>query len=231
MKLDLLKTFCDVVDTASVSRAAEVNGVSQPAVSQQLARLEQTFGTQLINRGSGLLAPTDAGRVLYEGAKEMLRRYEQLFSEVRSAADAVRGVLRVGTIYSVGYYRLNPCIRRLMQSHPDVDLRVEYTHWHRIYAAVISGEMDLGVVAYPQRQRYIDTVGFGSEELVMVCSPRHPLAGRKRVRVAELAGERFVAFEANIPTRRYIDKMLKHCGVPVQIAMAFDNIETLKRTV
>ena len=99
MNLDVLKTYCDLVDTGSFSKAAAVNFVSQSAVSQQLAKMERDFDVQLISRGGGQVQPTEAGKALYKGAREMLRRWEQLLGEVRSAADSIRGVLRVGTIY------------------------------------------------------------------------------------------------------------------------------------
>lgn len=231
MNLDVMKTFCDLVDTGSFSKAADSNYVSQSAVSQQLAKLERELGTQLIHRGGGLVAPTEAGKAFYSGAREMIRRYEQLLGEVRSAADSIRGVLRVGTIYSVGFYLLAPYVRRFLQAHPDVNLYVEYTRWSHIYASIISGEMDLGVVAYPERHRSIEVIPLANEELVMVCSPHHRLAQRTTIEPADLAKERFISFEKNIPTRRHIDRLLKLEKVEVQAAMEFDNIELLKRAV
>lgn len=231
MNLDVMKTFCDLVDTGSFSKAAEANYISQSAVSQQLAKLERDLSVQLISRGGGFVAPTEAGKALYKGSKDMLRRYEQLLGEVRSAADAVRGVLRVGTIYSVGFYLLEPYVRKFLQTHHEVNLHVEYTQWNRIYASVVSGEMDLGVVACPEKHRSIEIVPLAGEELVMVCSPRHRLASRKRIKPSDLSGETFVAFEENIPTRRYIDKLLKAEKVDINVEMEFDNIELLKRAI
>ena len=231
VKTSSLKIFCDLVDTGSFSQAGTMNGVSQPAVSQQLARLERQLGAQLVSRGGGLLAATPAGKELYRRAREMLRIHEQMLGEIRSAANAVRGVLRVGTIYSVGFYLLHPVIREFLQAHPDVDFRVEYTHWSRIYASVINGEMDLGIVAYPHRQRHIEITPFVREQLVLVCPPDHRLARRKTVRPRELKGEKFVAFDTHIPTRQQIDATLRDLGVEVQVVMAFDNIEILKRAV
>ena len=209
MNLAVLKTFCDLVDTGSFSRAAEANFVSQSAVSQQLAKLERELSTQLISRGGGVIAPTEGGKAFYEGAKTILRQYEQMLGEVKSAADAVRGVLRVGTIYSVGFYLLDPYVRKFLQAHPEVDLHVEYTSWNRIYAAVASGEMDLGVVAFPEKHRSIEIIPFAKEDLGLVCSPKHRLANKGKVEPADLHGEKFVGFHQNIPTRRYIDRMLK----------------------
>lgn len=231
MNLDVLKTFCDLVDAGSFSKAAEMNYISQSAVSQQLAKLEHDLGTQLIHRGGGLVAATEAGKAFYQGAREILRRYETLIGEVRSAADAIRGVLRVGTIYSVGMYSLDACVKKFIQTQPEVTLRVEYMRAHQIYAAVASGELALGVVAYPERQRSIEIIPFGTEQLVAVCRPEHPMARQKTIDAAALAGEQFVAFDSNVPTRRHIDRLLKAERVEVNVVMEFDNNETLKRAV
>lgn len=226
-----MKTFCDLVDTGSFSRAADSNYVSQSAVSQQVAKLERDMSVQLITRGGGLITPTDAGRAFYEGAREILRRYEQLLGQVHSASDAVRGVLRVGTIYSVGFYLLDPYVRRFFQEHPEVTLHVTYTSWNSIYAAVISGEMDLGVVACPDTNRSLEVLPLRDEELVAVFPPNHPLAGKKSIQAKDLAGEPFVAFLSNIPTRRHIDKLLKAQRTSVDVKMEFDNNELLKRAI
>ncbi len=231
MNLDVMKTFCDLVDTGSFSRAAEVNFVSQSAVSQQLAKLERELNVQLVSRGGGGVAATEAGKTFYQGCREILRRYEQLTGEVRSAADSIRGVLRMGTIYSAGLYIVDRFVRRFLRDHPEVNLHVQYTTSSRIYSAVISGEMDLGVVAYPEKHRSIETIPLAEEELVVVCHPQHPLAGETVLAPRDLEGQRFVAFHRGIPTRRAIDRLLKASHVKVDVVMEFDNIELLKRAI
>ena len=231
MNIDVLRTFCNLVDTGSFSKAAELNYISQSAVSQQLAKLERELSVQLISRGGGLVAPTESGKTFYNGAREIIRRYEQLIGEVRSVEDSVRGVLRVGTIYSVGFYLLDSFVRKFLKRYPEVDLHMEYTQGSRIYAAVISGEMDLGVVACPEKHRSIEMIPLADEELVVAFSPKHRLAGKRTVTPVDLVGEKFVAFTQDIPTRRHIDKCLKKAGVKVDIAVEFDNIELLKRAI
>ena len=231
MNIKVLKTFCDAVDTGSFSRAAEIAGVTQSAVSQQLAGLERELSVVLLNRGAGLVVCTGAGKAFYDGAREILRRWEQMIGQIRSASDEIRGTVRVGTIYSVGFGVLYPYIRRFLRDYPEVNLQVEYARWSRINAAVIAGEMDMGIVAYPQKRRSLEVIPFADQELGVVCAPGHRLARRGRISPRDLKGEKFVAFEANIPTRTHIDRALKRHRVRVDVAMEFDNIETLKRAV
>ena len=221
----------DLVDTGSFSRAAESNFISQSAVSQQLAKLERELGVQLINRGGGLVEPTAPGRAYYDGASQILRRYEQLVGEVRSADGVVRGVLRVGTIYSVGFYLLDPLVQRFLHEHPEVNLHVTYTGWNQISAAVISGQMDLGVVACPETNRSLDVVPLADEELMLVCPRDHALAERDTICPSDLEGQDIIAFEPNVPTRRLIDRLLKKHRTQLSIRMEFDNAELLKRAV
>ncbi|MBT3278654.1 MAG: LysR family transcriptional regulator [Phycisphaerales bacterium] len=227
----MMKTFCDLVDTGSFSRAAESNYISQSAVSQQVAKLEDELGVQLVARGGTRISATDAGKTFYQGAKSILRRYEKLLGEVKSVSDEVRGVLRVGTIYSVGFYLLDPYVRRFFEQHPEVDLHVTYTNWNHINAAILGGEMDLGVVACPHRDRSLENSPMFNEELVMVCPPEHRLAGRETISPSELEGESFSAFEENIPTQREIDRRLRAARVRVRVETVFDNIELLKRSL
>ncbi len=122
-------------------------------------------------------------------------------------------------------------MRKFLQRHPEVNLHVEYTGWNRIYGAIVSGQMDLGVVACPERQRSIEIIPLVSEELVLVVPPNHRLSLRRKVKASDIEGEKFVAFQSNIPTRRHIDKILKREKTEVDIVMEFDNIELLKRAI
>jgi len=231
MNVAVMKSFCDLIETGSFSKAAEANSVSQSAVSQQVAATERALGARLVTRGGGFAMPTDAGLAFYRGAKDILARYEQVLADIRSATDAVRGVLRVGTIYSVGFYLLNPYIGRFLQAHPDVRLDVEYTRWNRIMAMVLNGEADLGIVAFPEKHRSLEIIPFATEEMVVACPPGHRLAGRRSVEPGDLRGEKLIAFEANVPTRRHIDRVLKGLRVNVEQAMEFDNVEVVKRAI
>jgi DNA-binding transcriptional LysR family regulator len=231
MNVKVIKTFCDLVETGSFSEAAKINNVSQSAVSQQVAALEGEMATQLLCRGGPAALPTEAGQAFYNGGKEIAGRFERMLAEMRAADDAERGVLRVGTIYSVGFYILDELIRDFLTAHPETDLHVEYTHWNHINAAVLRGEMDLGVVAWPQRHRSLEIFPMTDEQLVFVCAPEHPLAGAQTVQPGQLNGQRFVAFLPNIPTRKHIDRLLRAARAKPKIALEFDNVETLKRAV
>src|SRR5204862_3686939 len=95
----------------------------------------------------------------------------------------------------------------------------------------LSNVVDLGLVAYPARDPRLEVVALRKDMLVLICHPQHPFAKGKTVKLKDLAGQKFISFDPDIPTRRAIDKMLADQSVAVQHAMEFDNIETVKRAV
>jgi LysR family transcriptional regulator, transcriptional activator of the cysJI operon len=232
MHIETLKTFCDLVDTGSFSKAARENYVSQSAVSQQLRVLEAHYDRRLIERGPGRpLLLTDAGRLLYSEGKAILERLRALEHRLRDDAHVMTGTLRVATVYSVGLHALPPVVKQFLAAHPQVNVRVEYSRTDRVYAACLDGTIDLGIVAQPLRRAQIDIVPLRPEPLVLVCSPEHRLARRRKIAIDQLEAEPFVAFDRNVPTRKTVDRILKEHGVAVSIVTEFDNIETIKRSV
>lgn len=233
MQLETLKIFCDLVDTRSFSQAAERNFVTQSAVSQQVRGLEEKFKRRLLERVRGRreVRLTTAGEVLYHESRNVLAAYDQLQERLRALTDTVSGTVRVATVYSVGLHELPPVVRRFMALYPSAKIDLEYSRTTRIVRDVLSGAVELGVVAYPEKRRGLAVVPLPADRLVLICPPTHPLAARKKVRAAELNNQDFVLFERDIPTRRATDRILKSYGVTVRRAAEFDNIETIKRAV
>src|SRR5438552_7051157 len=123
MHVETLKTFCDLVETGSLSRAAQLNLVSQSAVSQQLRALERRYGRRLIDRAPRIGArPTEVGRLLYEEVKPLLERLAALEGRLRMRPGVVAGTVRVATVYSVGLHTLPPTIKRCLGAHPSVNV-------------------------------------------------------------------------------------------------------------
>jgi DNA-binding transcriptional LysR family regulator len=232
MHVETLKTFCDLVETGSLSRAARLNLVSQSAVSQQLSGLERRYGRRLIERAPRIGArPTEMGRLLYEEVKPLLERLAALEQRLRARPDVVAGTVRVATVYSVGLHTLPPAIKRCLADYPRVNVRLQYRRTNEVYAACLDGEIDFGIVALPARRPQLEIVPLGHDELVVVAPPGHPIARRARCPLAALDGQPFIGFDRDIPTRRLVDSLLRRHGVRVSYTMEFDNIETIKRSV
>jgi DNA-binding transcriptional LysR family regulator len=233
MHIETLKTFCDLVETGSFSKAAALNFISQSAVSQQVKALEQRFDLPIIERGQRhKVALTEAGKLLYAEFKEIVERFAALENRLRVKSEVVSGTVRVATVYSIGLHELPPHVKALMKAYPQIRVHVEYSRADKVYEACLSNTIDFGIVALPLKMSNLTVIPMRNDKLVVVCNPEHVLARRrKKISIRQLAGEEFVAFERDIPTRKTIDQILKRHKVAVNYAMEFDNIETIKRSV
>jgi LysR family transcriptional regulator, transcriptional activator of the cysJI operon len=233
MQIETLKIFCDLVETGSFSQAAERNFVTQSAVSQQVRGLEEKFKRRLLERVRGRreVRLTDAGQSFYEESRSVIAAYEGLQERMRSLHGGVSGTIRVATVYSIGLHELPPLVRRFMALYPQAKIDLEYSRTTRIVRDCLSGAIELGIVAYPEKRRGLNITPLPGDRLVLICPPAHPFAKRKRIRAAELAGQDFVLFERDIPTRRATDRIFRAHNVTVHRVAEFDNIETIKRAV
>jgi DNA-binding transcriptional LysR family regulator len=231
MQIESLKVFCDLTETESFTKAAQINEVTQSAVSQQISSLERTFKSLLIERSKKKFRLTREGQALYEYSKQIISTYDSLQNRLQELKDIISGTIRVATIYSIGLHDLPPYLKKFLKQFPTVNVHIEYRRANQVYEDVLSNVVDLGLVAYPTRDAKVETVPLRKDNMVLICHPGHPLAKAKSVKLAQLAGQKFVSFEPDIPTRKAIDKVFRDHGIEVQTVMEFDNIETVKRAV
>jgi DNA-binding transcriptional LysR family regulator len=231
MQVETLKVFCDLAETESFTKAAQVNNVTQSAVSQQISSLERQFKSLLIERSKKRFRLTREGQVLYEYSKQIIQSYDSLHNRLQEIKDIISGTIRVATIYSIGLHDLPPYLKKFLKLFATVNVHVEYRRANQVYDDVLSNVVDLGLVAYPVKDARLETIPLRRDLLVVICHPQHPLAKNKSVKLAQLAGQKFISFEPDIPTRKAIDRILREHGVAVDTVMEFDNIETVKRAV
>jgi len=231
MQIESLKVFRDLAETESFTKAAQINEVTQSAVSQQISSLEKAFKSLLIERSKKKFRLTREGEVLYDYSKQIIQTYDSLFSKLKEIKDIISGSIRVATIYSIGLHDLPPYLKKFLKAYPTVNVHVEYRRSNQVYEDVLSNVVDLGLVAYPTRETKLEIFPLRKEALVLICHPGHPFAKLKSIKLKEIAGQKIVSFDPDIPTRRAIEKLLKEHGVAVRHVREFDNIETLKRAV
>jgi DNA-binding transcriptional LysR family regulator len=229
--IETLKIFCDLADSRSFSKTAEKHLLSQSAISQQLAQLELAHKCQLIARKKRPIELTTAGQVFYKAAKDILERHDQLRTELNALKTGVETRINVAAIFSIGMHSLPDYVKKFMIRYPTVNMHIEYFSADKVYELVLNGEFDIGLVAVPRKDKRLDVYEFEEEPLVLVCSPKHPLAGESKADIHKLQFERFIAFEKDVPTRVWIDNILSRYSTVVRPVMEFDNIETVKRAV
>jgi len=231
MQIESLKVFCDLAETESFTKAAQINDVTQSAVSQQISSLERQFKSLLIERSKKKFRLTREGQVLYDFSKQIIQTYDALHSKLQEIKDIISGTIRVATIYSIGLHDLPPYIKHFLKDYPTVHVHVEYRRANQVYEDVLGNVVDLGLVAYPTRDPKVEVISLRKDPLVLICHPQHPFAKMKSAKIKTLSGQKFIGFEPDIPTRKALDKILKENDVEVNTVMEFDNIETVKRAV
>jgi DNA-binding transcriptional LysR family regulator len=231
MRIETLKVFCDLVETESFSEAAERSGITQSAVSQRISSLEKEFGAVMVERGKKSFGLTPEGRVFLEGSREMLETLKNTLVRLHDLRNLVAGTLRLSTVYSIGLHELSPHLKRYREEFPQVDLQVSYRKATQIYSDVIEGRADVGFISYPKERKGVVVESYWRDKLVMICAPGHRLGKRKRLKLSELGGENFVAYEPDAPTRQAMDTLFEEEEVKVNEVMEFDNVETVKRAV
>ena len=233
MQLETLKIFCDVVRWASFSRGAAENGISQSSASQAIHHLEDRLALKLIDRSKRPLVLTPQGKVYYDGCKDLVDRYLELENRVRAFEDeeTVVGTVGVAAIYSVGLHTMSRYVKTFEQRHAGASVRLEYLHPSRVIERVASGEAELGLVSFPRKWPDLNVMSWREEAMVLTVHPSHRFANRASVAVSELDGEPFIAFDSDLSIRRAIDRVLRRHDVQVEVVLAFDNIENIKRAI
>ncbi|MBE0537750.1 MAG: LysR family transcriptional regulator [Phycisphaerae bacterium] len=230
MQIDTMRLFCDLADMQNFSRAAEKHGISQSAVSQQIAQIEMAHRCQMINRKKRPLTLTATGELFYRACKDILERYERLNSEL-AAITRSSARIKLAAIFSIGMYTLQPYVKKFMEMYPKVNLSIDYCSAGQIYDDILKGSIDIGLVAVPRMDKNLDVFPLENEYLLLVCSPDHPLAGRSGVDIHDLQGFDFIAFDKDVPSRALINGILARYGITVRVVMEFDNTETIKRAI
>jgi LysR family transcriptional regulator, low CO2-responsive transcriptional regulator len=225
------RLFRDLGLEGSLKKAAEKNGITASAASQQLRDMEERVGDVLIDRSQRPLRLTDAGRLYFELCSEVVRLHND-FSDrlVELKGSDPRRVIRLAAIYS-GLWEIAGMKQLYEQSTSAAQLKIEYCRPEAVYSAVLNGQADFGIVSYPEEMPEITTIPWRQEKMVVAVSPRHPLAAKTYVRASELTGLRLVSFDPELPIQKDINAYLKGCGVQLQTAAHFDSIALVKEAV
>lgn len=210
LELRHLRYFSAVADELHFGRAADRLAVSQPALSVQVRQLEDIAGVRLLERHSRRVALTDAGRVLLEAAKRLLRDADAALAASQEAADGQTGELRVGFGPTLMLSNLAQVVRAYRARYPKVRLDLHEMPSAEQTAALLAGDLDVGIVraATPDSRLEVDT--FATEPLMIALNRQHRLARSRRVRIAALADEPWVLFPRDIAPLLH-DQVIRLC--------------------
>lgn len=234
MELTPLRYIIAIADAGHMTRAAERLGVTQPALSAMLRKLEAEVGAELFHRTRRGVEPTDAGRVFLGHAREAVGRADAGVAAVQELAGLRSGSIRVGGGATAITYILPGVVSALRRDHPALRFFIREAGSIAVAQAVLSGELDLGIVTLPVAipgSGDLQEIPLLDDELRLIVPPRHPLDGRRSFRFADLAREPFVAFEAGSAVREVIDRAASNAGAPLHVVMELRSIESIKSMV
>ena len=201
METRQLAAFVAVVDRKSFSRAAEQLGLSQPAVSLQVAGLEKRVGTKLLDRSGRSVEPTEAGAILYRRAQRLLQLEEQLLDEIAGDDDELTGTVEIGASTGPGENVVPLLLCEFQRAHPAVHVSLSVWDTQTVVDHVARREVELGVVGASRRHRSV----------VLATPPGHPFAGRT-IAVDELVAEPLIIMQEGAGVRLVIEDELRGIG-------------------
>jgi DNA-binding transcriptional LysR family regulator len=203
MDSDALNTFLVVHRRGGISNAAKALRRSQPAISRRIALLEQELGVALFDRVAGRTMLSDAGRVMVPYAERAVAAAQDAENAVRALAQPNSGPVALAVVGTLAGGRLSAIMKRFAAEHPGVDLSLRTATSAEVSGLIRRGEATIGLRYDRDRSDDLDCERLFAEPLQVVCAPDHPRAGRRVARLAELHGERWIAFP-ELPGRREI---------------------------
>ncbi len=230
MDLATLRVFLAVAEERSFSRAAAKVHRTQPAVSQAVRRLESDLGEQLFDRTSKSGTLTDAGRLLQNYGQRLVRLAGETESVMRELRDLRRGRVLIGA-NEAAIHTLLPLMARFRRRVPDIAVDVRRVPARQIAVEVQQGSLDFGALTFRPSETGLLEVAVGSDELVLLVPPSHPLASRRQVTMEEVGNEPVVAHNDPSPARERVLRLFEEHRIPLQMMIALPSLDGIKRAV
>jgi len=233
MTLAQLRTFLSAARHMSFSRAAEELHLTQPAVSAQIVALETALKARLFDRSGRKLGLTDAGRIAAAAAEEILRRVDQLGSELADLLTPGAGSLKIGASHVVGIYLLPAILADFRTRYPEAELIVRVDTSHKIVDMILRNELDLAVIGEgtPVQDERLATKPIARDSLVLIAPPQHPLADVGVVTPETLAELPFVSPARDSASAETLFEHLRAAGVTLRPVIEMGNVGAVKRAV
>ncbi|WP_349729456.1 LysR family transcriptional regulator [Peribacillus frigoritolerans] len=233
MKLENLKMFCLVVDEGSISQAARLSFLSQPAVTRQIHQLENYYNTLLFDREEGRLRVTEAGKLLYPFAKAIVNDFNHSKEVIQQSTGKYNANLIVGASLTIGEYLLPSLLGRFKKQQPEIKVTLTIKNTPRVLQDLTNDVIDLALVEGLVENSDFIVDKFAEDELILVCPSDHPWKDRKEIQLEELGNERMIWRESISGTRLIVENMLREHGVleKIESYMEIGSTQAIKSAV
>lgn len=229
-----LQVFHTVAKVMSFTKAAETLHMTQPAVTFQVKQLEDFFNTRLFDRTHNKITLTDAGKVVYDYADQILELYEKMNSQVRELTGEVTGTLVVGASTTIAEYMLPSLLGAFKKEFEEVNIRLQVGNTDAIVSMVENNMIDLGLVEAPVQNKNLEVDVCRIDEMQLICSPDHPLAKRDKVTVEDFRKFPYISREEGSGSRAVIDSYIREQGFSysdLSVVMELGSPEAVKMAV
>ncbi|MFD2131768.1 LysR family transcriptional regulator [Pseudogracilibacillus auburnensis] len=233
MNIESLRMFCRVVEEGSVTKAAKLGFVSQPAVTRQIRNLENSYGVALFEREDGKLKKTEAGQILYSYAKEILCLYKASFESIQEHQGMVQQTLHIGASPTIGEYLLPSLIGQFKRSHSLGKFTISIGNTPRILEELEENKIDIALVESAFQHQNFQKKEFANDRLIIVAAFNHPWSEDEEIDLFQLAEEKMLWRESESGTRLLVESALEQYGVLEQMedTMELGSVQAIKSAV
>lgn len=233
MDLRQLRYLVALADERHFTRAAAREHIAQPALSQQIRRLEEELGITLVERTTRQVTITDAGEVLVARGRRILAELDAANAELLAIKGMESGHVRVGTMHTMGPVDVSLVLAIFHERHRGIELTVREESSEELAAMVRDDELDLAFLSVTER---VESHGLGLhqlvlEELVVLLKPDHPLARRRRLAIADLKDEEFISFREGARLRELLLAAAGEAGFQPNVKLESNESQRIRRLV
>lgn len=232
MNFNQLRVFDIVAESQNFSHAADKLNISQPAVSTQIRKLEETLGIPLVESYGRYIKLTEAGRILKDYTARIFLLSQEANRAMEEFRGMERGLLLLGASTTPGIYLLPPFVGLYRKQFPGVKLALKISNTRTIQEELANGMLDVGVTGeIPDPHPDLIIEPWRTDRLVLVMHPDHPLSAKEEVSLQDLSDQPFIFREKGSSTRQIVEECLLKADVRVSPALELDNTEAVKHAV
>jgi DNA-binding transcriptional LysR family regulator len=228
--LKQLRTFAALLKAGSVTGAAQSLNITPPAVTLQMQLLQEQAGLPLIERTSSGTTPTDAGREVLTAAKRIAAVLAECEAGLAELVGSRRGSASVGIVSTAKYFAPR-ALAAFARRHPAISLHLTVGNRSEIIAGLRQLDFDIAIMGRPPEELEVEATVIGENPHVIIAPPEHPLAGRRRIDPALMAGETLMVREPGSGTRGLMERFFAETGISPKHGMQMSSNETIKQAV
>ncbi|WP_066371071.1 LysR family transcriptional regulator [Neobacillus fumarioli] len=233
MNIESLKMFCLVVEKGSISEAARLSFVSQPAVTRQIRQLEEQYKAVLFDRTAGKLTPSKTGKILYPYAKEIVTYFKRSVEAVQEETAKLEVVLHVGASLTIGEYLLPGILGDFSKHYPTLKLNLSIGNTPHILSMLENNDIDIAFVEGSVEEGELIIKKFADDELILVTSSQHRWREKGQIQIEELPEEKMIWRETDSGTRQIIENELEKHDIleKIKSTMELGSYQSIKSAV